>query len=436
MNLKQSLMLVIATALTFGANAQTDSVATAETLVLTLDSAKNYAVQHSKTMRTADLNIQKAEWAKWQAISNMLVTVDGTLSYTTMFGYTAEVEMGGMPVKIPVNDVGNLGITAQAAINGQMVVGVQLSKLAIEMQKLSQASSENDVKSAATTAYLSVLIAQESRKVLEDSRNNLEKSYNNVVQLAKVGMAEQTDADQLKVQLMVLDNNLRAADRNIQLAKSALITAIGAPPTSKIELTESLDYFFENQEITEPEGTVENNISMQQLDMSIDLAKKQWTLSRWAYGPTFAIQYSYSGKTYFGKDAGFNMNPPHSMTFALSIPIFSSGNRYSQCKQSKIDIDIAQTQRDQTLEQLQVQEIQLKYNLSNAIETYNSSKESLELYQKIFKNSLQKFNVGTISSNDLITVNNNLVQAQGSYIQSLYDVMNAQTDLLKLYNNL
>ena len=436
MNLKQSLMLVVATVLTFGANAQTDSAATAEKLVLTLDSAKTYAVQHSKSMKTADLNVQKAEWAKWQAISNMLVNVDGTLSYTTMFGYTAEVEMGGMPVKIPVNDVGNLGITAQAAINGQLVVGVQLSKLAIEMQKLSQSSSENDVKAAATTSYLSVLIAQESKSVVEDSRINLEKTYNNIIQLAKVGMAEQTDADQLKVQLMVLDNNLRAADRNIQLAKSALITALGAPPSSEVELTESLDYFFENQEIDEPSGSVESSVVMRQLDMSIELAKKQWTLSRWAYGPTLAIQYNYSGRTYFGKDAGFNMQPPHTMTFALSVPIFSSGNRYAACKQKKIDVDIAQTQRDQTLEQLQVQEIQLKYNLSNAIETYNSSKESLELYQKIFKNSLQKFNVGTISSNDLITVNNNLLNAQGSYIQSLYQVMNAQTELLKLYNNL
>ncbi len=436
MNLKRTLMLIFAAGVFSGANAQIDSTANQGPLILTLDSAKVYAVQHSKTMRTADLNIQKAEWAKWQAISNMLVNVDGNLSYTTMFGYTAEVEMGGMPVKIPVNDVGNLSITAQAAINGQMVVGVQLSKMAIEMQKLSQSSSENDVKAAATTSYLSVLIAQESKKTIEDSRKNLEKSYNNVVQLAKVGMTEQTDADQLKVQLMILDNNLRAADRNIQLAKSALITALGAPPSTDVQLTESLDYFFENEEISEPSGNVESNITMKQLDMSIDLAKKQWTLSRWAYAPTLAVQYSYSGRTYFGKDAGFNMQPPHSMTFALSVPIFSSGNRYSQCKQKKIDVDIAQTQRDQTLEQLQVQEIQLKYNLSNAIETYNSSKESLELYQKIFKNSLQKFNVGTISSNDLITVNNNLLNAQGTYIQSLYSVMNAQTELLKLYNNL
>ena len=434
MNFKRSLMLIVAAGLTLCANAQTDTAANSGPLILNLDSAKAYAVQHSKTMRTADLNIQKAEWAKWQAISNMLVNVDGTLTYSSSYPKKIEVAMMGRSIEMPAT--GMLGITASTAINGQMVISVQLSKMAIEMQELAKSSSENDVKSAATTSYLSVLIAQESKKTIEESRKNLEKSYNNIVQLAKVGMAEQTDADQLKVQLMVLDNNLRAADRNIQLAKSALITALGAPPSSDVQLTETLDYFFENEQVGEPSGSVEGNLTMQQLDKNIELAKKQWTLTRWAYGPTLSVSYSYSGRTYFGKEAGFALVQPHSFTFALKVPIFSSGNRYAQCKQKKIDIDIAQTQREQTLEQLQVQEIQLKYNLSNAIETYNSSKESLELYQKIFKNSLQKFNVGTISSNDLITVNNNLLNAQGTYIQSLYQVMNAQTDLLKLYNNL
>lgn len=436
MNFKRTLMLIAAVAVISGAKAQTDSTANQGPLILTLDSAKAYAVEHSKTMRTADLNIKKAEWARWQSISNMLLTVDGTLSHTTMFGYTAEVEMNNMPMKIPQNDVGSISITAKAAINGQLIVATQLSKLAIEMQRLSQQNNENEVKSAATTAYLSVLIAQESKKTIEESRANLEKSYNNIQQLARVGMAEQTDADQLKVQLMVLDNNLRAADRNVQLAKNALILALGAPPQTEVELTESLDYFFANEDITEPEGKLENGITMQQLDMSVKLAQKQLTLTRWAYGPTLSISYNYSDRTYYNKEAGFNMQSPHTMTIALTVPIFSSGNRYAQCRQSKIDVDIAETQREQTFEQLELQEIQLKYNLSNALETYNSSKESLELYQKIFKNSLQKFNVGTISSNDLITVNNNLLNAQSTYIQSLYQVMNAQTELLKLYNNL
>ena len=303
MNFKKTITLLMAAAALSGAKAQTDSLQNAGPLVLNLDSAKAYAVQHSKTMQTADLNVQKAEWAKWEAISNMLLNVDGSISYTTMFGYV--MNLGGF--SIPSNDVGTLSLNASMAVNGQMIVGVQLSKLAIEMQKLAASSSENDVKAAATTSYLSVLIAQESRQTIEDSRANLEKTYNNVVQLAKVGMAEQTDADQLKVQLMVLDNNLRAADRNIQLAKSALITALGAPPQTDIQLTENLDYFFENEQVSEPSGSVESSLTMQQLDMSIDLAKKQWTLNRWAYGPTLALSYGYSGHTYFGKDAGMKL---------------------------------------------------------------------------------------------------------------------------------
>ena len=226
-------MLIFAAGVFSGANAQIDSTANQGPLILTLDSAKVYAVQHSKTMRTADLNIQKAEWAKWQAISNMLVNVDGSLTWSTTFEHA--MNFMGEDHKDPVT--GTKSLSATVAINGQMIVGVQIAKMAIEMQQLAQSSSENDVKAAAVTSYLSVLIAQESKKTIEDSRANLEKSYNNVVQLAKVGMAEQTDADQLKVQLMVLDNNLRAADRNIQLAKSALITALGAPPATDVELT-------------------------------------------------------------------------------------------------------------------------------------------------------------------------------------------------------
>jgi outer membrane protein TolC len=83
MNFKKSLMLILAAGMSLCATAQTDTAANAGPLILTLDSAKAYAVQHSKTMRTADLNIQKAEWAKWQAISNMLLNVDGSLSYSS-----------------------------------------------------------------------------------------------------------------------------------------------------------------------------------------------------------------------------------------------------------------------------------------------------------------------------------------------------------------
>ncbi|MCQ2973437.1 MAG: TolC family protein [Bacteroidales bacterium] len=441
MNLKKVVLMLSAILAVNITSAQiaNDSVRTvsdtASPIQLTLESAKQYALEHNRTMQTADLNIKKAEKARWEAISNMLVNVSATLQYQNMLGY--EMNFGGQSIEMPPS--GTLGITASVTINGQIIVGVQLSKMAIEMQQLSQSNDELSVKANATTAYLTVLIAEESYKILEESRNNLEKTYRSIEQMAQVGMTEQTDADQLKVQLMTMDNSLRSAKRNIELAYNALRLVLGTDVDAKIIITENLDYYFETQDASIAlDGTfdVNNNTNIKLLDKNIELSQKQVTLKRWAYAPTLTFAYQYSGKTYFGKKEGFNMQPPHTLVATLNIPIFSSGNRWAAVQQAKIDVDIAQTQREQTVDQLLVQDAQLRYNLSNALETYQTNKETVDLNQKIFKNYLQKYEQGMVSSTDLISINNTLLQAQGNYIQSLYDVISAQTALLQLYNTL
>lgn len=401
---------------------------------LTLNQAKQYAIEHNKTIQSASLAVQKAEYAKWESLANMLLSIDGTLQYQNMLGF--EMDFGGM--SIPMDPTGTLTVTASIAFNGQILVGYQLSKMAIDMQNLSKLNDELSVKNNVTTSYLTVLIAEESYKIIEDSRNNIEKTYNNVEQLAKVGMSEQTAADQLKVQLMTMDNQLRSAKRNIELAYNALRYQLGAGVDSEIHLQEDLNYFFETENTAEiavdSSRSLDNNISIRLMDKNIELQEKQVTLKRWAYGPTFSVAYQYSGKHLFGE--GLNMQPPHALILTLNVPIFSSGQRRAAVEQQKIEVDIQKTNRENAIEGLRVQERQMIFNLSNALETLETNKQSVELNKKIFKNQLQKFEQGMVSSTDLITVNNTLLQAEGSNIQSLFDVMNAQTALMNLYNTL
>ncbi|MCQ2253462.1 MAG: TolC family protein [Bacteroidales bacterium] len=418
------------------ANAQSADSTQAGPIELTLEKAKQYAMEHNRTVQASDLSVKKAEAAKWEALSNMLVTVDATLSYQNFLGF--ELNFGGQAIPMP--NTGNLGIQAAIAFNGQILVGYQLSKMAIDMQNLSKQNDELTVKNNVTTSYLTVLIAEESYKILKDSRDNLEKTYNNVNQLAKVGMTEQTQADQLKVQLMSLDNQLRSAQRNIELAYNALRLQLGTSADAELDIQEDLNYYFETTdavaETLDQEHSLDNNISIQLLEKNIELQEKQVTLKRWAYGPTLSFAWQYSGKTYFGKKEGLNMQPPNVIVATLNVPIFSSGKRYMQVKQQKIAVDIEKTKKEEAIDGLRVQERQLTFNLTSALETYETAKQSVELNQKIFKNQLQKYEQGMVSSTDLITVNNTLLQSQGSYIQSLYDVMQAQTSLLQLYNKL
>ncbi len=402
---------------------------------LTLEKAKQYAMEHNRTVQSAGLAVQKAEAAKWEALTNMLVNVDATLSYQNFLGF--ELNFGGQAIPMP--NTGNLGIQASVAFNGQILVGYQLAKMAIDMQNLSKANDELTVKNNVTTSYLTVLIAEESFKILEESRENLVKTYNNVCQLAKVGMTEQTNADQLQVQLMSVDNQIRSAKRNIELAYNALRLQLGTSADQELDIQEDLNYYFETTDAmtgTLDNHSLENNLTVQMLDKNIELQEKQVALKRWAYGPTISFAWQYSGKTYFGKKEGLNMQPPNVIVATLNVPIFSSGKRYMQVRQQKIAVDIEKTKKEEALDGLRVQERQLAFNLTSAIESYETARKSVDLNQKIFKNQLQKYEQGMVSSTDLITVNNTLLQSQGSYIQSLYDVMSAQTALLQLYNKL
>lgn len=434
MKVKSMILSLAIVGLSQGVFAQNaDSTQQAEPLKLTLDAAKTYALEHNRTVQAADLNVKKAEIAKWESLSNMLLNVSADLSYTNMLGYS--MNFAGQSINMP--PYGQLGITASVAINGQMVMGYQMSKLAVEMQKLSQTNDELSVKQNVTTSFLTVLIAEESFKILEECRNNLKKTSDNIEQLVKVGMAQQTDADQIRVQLMTMDNQIRSTKRNIELAYNALRIMLGCPVNQEIDIEQDLDYFFENEDAAKTldnQFSAERNVNVQLLDKNIELSEKTVNLKRWAYGPTLSVAYQFSKKTYFNADKGFDMTPPNVLNIGLNIPIFSSGNRRAAVQKAKIDVDIAQTQREQTVDQLLVQDSQLRFNLSNAIDNYQANKETVALNKKIFKNYLQKFEQGMVSSTDLISVNNNLLQAESAYIQSLYDVMSAQTSLLQLYN--
>ncbi len=405
-----------------------------EQLSLSLEQAKEYAISFNRNLKMSDLSVQKAYKAKWQSIASMLPHANATLNYNNYLGY--EMDFSGMV--IPMNPSGDLTIQATIAITGMQVVGVQMSKMAIEMSETNKNLTELDVKGNVVTGYLSVLIAEESKRLLQDTRNNVQKLFETTSNLYKVGMLEQTDVDQLDVQLGTLDNNIRSVERNIELAYNALRLILGSD-SAQIVLTETLDNLIARDNAYQILATpfdLKSNYNVQLLNQNIELSKKQLNLKKWEYGPTLSAFYQYYGRTTFGESEGLSMTPPHAIGASLNIPIFSSGERLSKVQQAKFDVKTAQVTKDEAVEGLLVQEKQLRFNLKSALETYEVQKKNVDVYERIFKNMSQKYELGVASSTDLTTVSNNLISAQSSYISSLMDLLTAQVNLQKLLNNL
>ena len=403
------------------------------TLNLSLTEAQDYAVETNRSLRNASLAVQKAYAQRWQTIASMLPSADLSWGYTSMMGY--KMNFGGMPIEMPDN--GTLGVTAAVGINGQAIVGALLNNVAIDMQKLNLQQSEDNLRANIKTSYASVLVLQNVVTLLENSLANIEQMAEMTQRSVDVGAAEQTTADLIKVRVNTLKNNINANLRSTQLALNALKVLLDVPAETELVLTSTLEDFLSAEAVVALLGNdfiLENNLNYQLLEKNVELAKKNVHMAGWAYGPTVALAYQYNQKDYFGKKEGLNMTPPNAVSLNISMPLWSSGKRAAGVVEKKIALEEARNTFAETANNLGIQNEQLRYNLQNGYETYMNEKDNMEVTQRVFESTTNKFNQGAASNLDLVNASNDLITAQSSYVQAVLTLVNAQVELEKFLN--
>ena len=403
------------------------------TLNLSLAEAQDYAVEANRSLKNASLAVQKAYAQRWQTIASMLPSADLSWGYTSMFNYM--MNFGGNALPMPDN--GTLGITASVGINGQAIVGALLNNVAIDMQKLNLQQSEDNLRANIKTSYASVLVLQNVVTLLESSLANIERMAEMTQRSVEVGAAEQTTADLIQVRVNTLKNNINANLRSTQLAQNALKVLLDVPAETELVLTSTLEDFLSAEAVLKLLGydfALENNLNYQLLEKNVELAKKNVHMAGWAYGPTVALAYQYNQKDYFGKKEGLNMTPPNAVSLNISMPLWSSGKRAAGVVEKKIALEEARNTFAETANNLGIQNEQLRYNLQNGYETYMNEKDNMEVTQRVFESTTNKFKQGAASNLDLVNASNDLITAQSSYVQAVLTLVNAQVELEKFLN--
>ncbi len=419
------LVVTLLTGIALSAKGQT-------AMALSLDDARQHALQHNKNLRNAGLNIDEAGLMTREVIAQGLPQVNATVDYNNFFGSTAS--LGAMPgMTIEFNPTSNLGVSlTQLIFSGSYIVGIQSAKLYEEITRTSFEQTELEILAQVTQAYYLSLIAMEARTIVGNNLDNLRDLLEKTRAMVDVGMAEEVDFDQLSVQFGMLNDALRAADRQLELALNMLRLQMGLTADTEISLTDDLEGILDQADF----GTsltkafeLQSNPNYRMLTLQTEIAEKQVNMERAAYLPTLSGFYNYTEKLL---KAEFDITPNHVIGLNLSIPIFSSGVRQSRVRQARINYEIAENQQELASEQLLIQEKQLRFNLNNAIEQFESQKANLEVARRVFNNINDKYQQGMLSSLDLTTANNNYLQAENSYITAVLQLLEAQVEMDKL----
>ena len=407
--------------------------ASEKVLRLTLKEAQEHAVKYNKTTWNAGLSVSEAQKRTWEAISTGLPQVSASVNYQNMMGF--KMEFAGM--SIPLQPTSNFQATvSQLLFSGSYWVGIKMSKIGEEMSETARLQAELDVKQQTQTAYHAVLIAEENKKILEQNLKNVQALAQSAENMVRIGVAEQTDADRMKIQVVTMVNGITMVERHIELAYNLLRFQLGVDTDAEIVLTQTLDDLVAAKDVRQTllnDFDLNTNYNVQLMNGQIDLANMRISLEKASSLPTVAAFYNY---TYKIAKSTFDMSPNNVIGMQANIPIFASGQRHVRTQQAKINLEKAQNSKSLLTDQLLMQEKQLRFNLSNAIESFELQKEAINVSQRVFESVSRKFQQGTASSLDVAIASSELLQTQTNYINAMMQVFTAQTELEKLLNAL
>jgi outer membrane protein len=418
-------------------------------LRLSLKEAQEYAIQHNKMVITSKMDVQASKIALWETISNGLPQISATGSFTDNLKLMTTLMPGeffGQPAgtKVPITfgSQYNSGATVQASLllfNAPYYIGIETTKLAQKLSEQSLSKSELDTKESVSSAYFLILVSEKSLEILDGNISNLNETLKSTRVMFKAGMAESTDVDQMVSNVTMVENTRSSMQRTIEMNYNLLRFQLGVTADTRIVLTETLEGLTSEINI---EALLSQQFDHKQ-NLNYLLIENQEKMSSLALKsqkasilPTLAGFYSY-GITGMGDKVRTQQWFQNSMTgLQLSIPIFASGQKYSQIKKAQINWEKAKTTKEMVTEQLLLQEKQLRYNLVNANLNYKSQKANVDVSKRVYASMENKYKQGMASSLDLTQSNSLFLQAENNYVTSLMNLLQTKLALDKLLNNM
>ncbi|MFD2100393.1 TolC family protein [Flagellimonas iocasae] len=416
-----------------------------------LDGAIQYALEHNYSAMNASRDLVDAQKQKWETIASGLPQITGDISYRNQLKQPvsqipAEF-FGGEPgtyQEVVFGQPQSASATAtlrQQIFDGSYIVGVQATKTFLDYSQNNKEKTDLDVRKAVVEAYGNVLLAQESVLISEKNKETLEKNLYETRRIYENGLGDEESVDQLQITLSSVDNQLKNAQRLEKITLQMLNLVLGLPTETQTVLTEDLDVLTQKQidlGLLDSDFKIENNVDFK---LATNLQEQRYfelKLAKSRALPTLNAFVNYGGNSF---SDSFNFLSSGQPWFAssilgvdLSIPIFSSLGRSASTQRAKIALEKAKTQLTEAQEQIRLQLESAKSDYILAVEQYGTSKENLELAERIENKNQIKYSEGLATSFELRQAQTQLYTTQQEYLQSMVDVINKKTELETILN--
>jgi len=415
---------------------------------ISLAEAKDYAKRYHPTVGSAMLDIAKAEERINEIRASGLPQINASVdlnhylkqpvSIIPSFDPTAPE---GTTQELVFGTKNNLtaGLSAQQLVfDASFFQGLKLAEIYSELAKKQAQQTALETQFKVEQAYLSALIAKENIKLLENNMPTINRILFETEQLYINGFAEAVEVDRLVLSKSNLETQIANLQEQQDLAVELLAFQMGYGENKQLVLTDDLDGLM-NMDVMALDAKAEakNRIEYKVMQTQNALNDMNIKTIESRYYPSVAAYGNYQWAAQRDKFNYLNLNEPWFNTFIIglnvNVPIFDGFLKRSQIEQAKIDKEKI-SYATEILDQAVALEIkQAKTNYTNALIQKQSQDDNLKLAKKIYDTALIKYKEGLGSSLEVNAAESALLETQANYINSLYNLILAKSDINKAY---
>ena len=443
-----------------------------EKVTLTAQEAVNYALENSRTLKSAQIDLEMKKRVSNYGWNVLLpdVSVSGTLNRTTNIDSTWSSILSGAGTaaaaqasnwaaygagvaaaenSMKKNEslhwaaVGKIGVSWSLSL--AMIQGIRASKANYEGGKISWEQSQREVSTQVRKLFYALLLQQESLKIQKTSLENARQRAVQAETNYRNGLVPEISMLSAQVTYQNEIPEVETAELELEQTVDTFAFLLGYPVGTKLELVGSIEPTYidaDTDDLLARYGG--NNLDIQAMRSNINLLKIQLSandLSTWT--PALVISYALQPTLApyaldFDKwGTGSNWNDGGSLSFTLAWNI-TNMLPWSKNRQSAADIRANIAKLELTLETLLENQ---KVEVRKAVDTLNQAREQIDamgrnvtLAQRSYDMSARQYRNGTIELLDLRDREAQLNQAKLGQLSQKFNYISALMDLEKALN--
>lgn len=416
--------------------------------VLNLDLATALKIAHDNnpTIKIAELEIQRVDYSKKEALGNLLPSLSASGQYTNnimksvMFMPESFSQMMGgqkyMEIGYKNSYTGSIS-AGLPLVNFSLWEQIKSKQCEIDLILEQARASKIDMTKQVKDAYFAVLLAKNSLKVLERSINNAKETLKSTEAGFEQGVVSEYDLIRAKVQVNNLNPSYIAAKNGLELAVLQLKMILSLPQEQEIVFLENLEDFSDRiVSVTdaESERAVNNNSELRQLDLNIMSLQHNLKMVNSQHLPSLSAfgQYTYQTQAEDFRFSEYNWVGSAAVGLQLSIPIFNGRTIVNKAKQLKISLQELQLQKQYASDGIDLQIQSAINNMKAAQEQLSVNKDAISQAERGYEIAKVRYQTGSGTILELNDSELSMTQANLNYQQSLYDFLTAQTNLEKV----